>query len=81
MGRLRRHAGGTRATYARCMNPRRQDVTFLVRMWLPERTDGDAQWRGSVLEVTSGRRFFVTQPGDVADFIATHLAEIRVRKA
>lgn len=56
-------------------------MTFLVRMWLPEQTDGDAQWRGSILEVTSGRRFFVTQPADVADFIAAHLAEIRVRKA
>jgi hypothetical protein len=50
-------------------------------MWLPEQTDGDPQWRGSVLEVTSGRRFFVTQPRDIADFIAAHLAEIRVRKA
>lgn len=63
------------------MNPKRQDATFLVRMWLPEEADGAAQWRGSVLEVVSGKRFFVTQPGDVADFIATHLAELRVRKA
>lgn len=63
------------------MSPKRQDVTFLVRMWLAEETDGDAQWRGSVLEVASGQRFFVTQPRDVADFIATHLAESRGRKA
>lgn len=63
------------------MNPRRRDVTFLVRMWLPEDSDGDAQWRGSVLEVTSGKRFFVTQPRDVADFIDGQLAEIRLRKA
>jgi hypothetical protein len=63
------------------MNPKRQDVTFLVRMWLPDEADGDAQWRGSVLEVVSGARFFVTQPREVADFIATHLAELRVRKA
>jgi len=63
------------------MNPKRQDVMFVVRMWLPEETDAEAQWRGSVLEVSSGKRFFVTQPRDVADFIATHLAESRVRKA
>jgi hypothetical protein len=63
------------------MNPKRRDATFLVRMWLPEESDGDAQWRGSVLEVVSGKRFFVTQARDVADFIDAHLAEIRVRKA
>lgn len=63
------------------MNPKRHDVTFLVRMWLPEETDGQAQWRGSILEVASGKRFFVTQPRDVADFISTALTEIRVRKA
>lgn len=63
------------------MNPKRQDVTFLVRMWLPDDADSDTQWRGSVLEVSSGTRFFVTQPRDVADFIAVQLAELRVRKA
>ncbi|HEY1977889.1 MAG TPA: hypothetical protein VGG89_15155 [Candidatus Baltobacteraceae bacterium] len=63
------------------MNPKRQDATFLVRMWLTEEPDSDAQWRGSVLEVVSGKRFFVTQPRDVADFIDAHLAELRVRKA
>jgi len=75
------HAGGTHSPYAFRMNPKRQDVTFLVRMWLPEGTDGEARWRGSVLEVASGRRFFVTQPHDVADFISTSLAEIQTRKA
>jgi hypothetical protein len=63
------------------MNPKRQDVTFLVRMWLPDESDHAAQWRGSVLEVASGKRFFITQPRDVADFIAAHLAECRDRKA
>lgn len=63
------------------MNPKRQEATFLVRMWLAEEPDGGAEWRGSVVEVTSGRRLFVSQPRDVADFIATHLAESRVRKA
>jgi len=62
------------------MNPKRRDATFLVRMWLAEEAEG-AQWRGSVLEVTSGKRFFVTQPRDVADFIAAHLAEERARNA
>lgn len=70
-----------RTAYAAHMKSKRQDATFLVRMWLSEETDGDAQWRGSVVEVTSGRRFFVTQPGEVADFIATRLAESRAWKA
>ena len=77
---IARHAGGTDVAYARPMNPKRQELAFLVRMWLPDEAEDDAQWRGWILEIASGRRFFVTQPGDVTDFIATHLAGSRVRK-
>ena len=62
------------------MNAKRRDVTFLVRMWLNEASGRDGEWRGSVHEVTSGRRLFVTQTRDVADFIAARLAEAREEK-
>ena len=57
------------------MTLKRRDVTFIVRMWLAEETDGKAQWRGSVHEVASGRRLFVTETRDVADFIAARLSD------
>lgn len=62
------------------MNPKRRDVTFLVRMWLREESDGDEGWRGSVHEVSSGKRFFVAETREVADFISAQLAELRARK-
>lgn len=75
---------GTRAVRKRrrlgLMNPKRRDVTFLVRMWPREHTDGDADWRGSVHEVSSGKRLFVSETREVADFIAEHLAELRTLK-
>lgn len=57
------------------MNARRREVTFIVRMWLPEGLPGDTQWRGSVQEIASGKRLFVTGTRDISDFIATHLDE------
>jgi hypothetical protein len=69
------HAGGMLPGYARFVNPKRRDATFLVRMWLSEESDGDARWRGSVYEVASGKRLFVTETRDVADFIAARLAD------
>jgi hypothetical protein len=43
-------------------------------MWL-ERTPQSAAWRGSVHDVASGRRLYVTGPSEVADFIALGLTE------
>jgi hypothetical protein len=50
----------------------RVEHVFLVRMWL-ERGGGEAQWRGSVQHVATGRRMFVGSPGEVGDFIALQL--------
>lgn len=50
----------------------RVEHVFLVRMWL-ERGGGEAQWRGSVQHVGSGRRMFVGSPGEVGDFISLQL--------
>ncbi len=35
----------------------------------------EAEWRGSIHEVGSGLRFYVTGTRDVADFIGARLAE------
>ncbi len=56
------------------MNSEKRDVTFLVRTWRTEELDGAPHWRGSVQEVTSGKRLFFTDTRDVADFIASYLA-------
>ena len=48
----------------------RDERVFLVRMWMEPQ---DVVWRGSVHDVTSGRRRYVTDPSEVADFIAIGL--------
>jgi hypothetical protein len=42
-------------------------------MWAPGEA-ADAQWRGSIHEVSTGKRLFVTETREVADFIAACLA-------
>ena len=69
-----------RVRYADQVETKRHDVTFLVRMWLTEGPPESRQWRGSIQEVASGRRLFVTGTRDIADFIDAHLAESLVRK-
>ncbi len=54
------------------MNAGRLEVTFLVRMWLPEAARGCSEWRGSIQEIASGKRLFVTGTRDIADFISAH---------
>ena len=68
---------GTAAVYRERVNAKRRDATFLVRMWLTGELGGDEQWRGSVHEVSSGKRLFVTDAREIAEFIAVQLAEAR----
>jgi hypothetical protein len=42
-------------------------------MWVEGVTPRQEAWRGSVHEISSGRKLYVTAPGEVADFIALHL--------
>jgi hypothetical protein len=58
------------------MKADQREFTFLVRL---RRHDGSAgvQWRGSVHEVASGHRRFITQIRDVADFIASYVRDER----
>jgi hypothetical protein len=55
------------------------ELVFLVRMWVQggggDGAAGGGEWRGSIQEVDSGRRFYVTGTRDLADFIAARMAE------
>jgi hypothetical protein len=51
----------------------RREHVFLVRMWVESTRQRQETWRGSIHEVASGRKLYVTGPGEVADFIALHL--------
>jgi len=54
---------------------RRDERVFLVRMWLERNAQQHDAWRGSIHDVASGRKFYVTGPREVADFITVHLNE------
>lgn len=56
------------------MTERRDERVFLVRMWHEREAPGQS-WRGSVQEVRTGHKLYVTGPRDVADFIAVRLAD------
>lgn len=55
-------------------------MTFIVRMWVPEESPNRSDWRGSVHEVVSGKRLFVTGLRDIVDFIAMHLDDLPAKK-
>ncbi len=45
-------------------------------MWHQEGdSSGEREWRGSVFEIDTGVRFYVSGARDVADFIRARLAE------
>ena len=45
----------------------------MVRMWVENSHGGPDAWRGSIHEIASGRRLYVTGPGEIADFITFRL--------
>ena len=46
-----------------------------MRMWLERSTPQRDAWRGSIQDVVNGRKFYVTGPGEIADFITVRLNE------
>ncbi len=54
------------------MNNDPRELTFIVRL---RRQPGAAepQWRGSVREVSSGGRLFISGTREISDFIAAYL--------
>ncbi len=57
------------------MNSKRREAAFLVRMWSADDGADGSAWRGSVQEIASGKRLFITGTRDIADFIQTFLVE------
>ncbi len=46
-------------------------------MWLERGTPQRDAWRGSIQDLVSGRKFYLTRLGEIADFIAVGLDEDR----
>jgi hypothetical protein len=42
-------------------------------MWHETDSTGDRTWRGSVHEIATGRKYYVTEPDQITDFISTRL--------
>ena len=55
------------------MTPQRDERVFLVRMWREREAGDNGGWRGSVRDVATGRRLYVTAPGEITAFIAVTL--------
>jgi hypothetical protein len=58
------------------MRSDQREYTFLVRIRQLDET-ADGQWRGSVHEVSSGKRRFVSGARDVIEFITSYLHDRR----
>ncbi len=53
-----------------------RDQVFLVRFW-PGQTAGNRQlWRGSILNVASGNKLYVSGLAEVVEFISTELPDV-----
>jgi hypothetical protein len=58
------------------MKQQPDEIVFVVRMWVRgDDRPAEGDWRGSVHDVQSGQRFYVSGTRDIADFIGTRLAE------
>jgi hypothetical protein len=51
----------------------RRECVFLVRMWRNGGCTEEGRWRGSIYEVTTGRRRYLGAPAEVCEFIASAL--------
>jgi hypothetical protein len=47
----------------------RRECVFLVRMWRNAGNTGEGLWRGSIHEVATGRRRYVSAPADISEFV------------
>jgi hypothetical protein len=56
------------------MRPDQREFTFLVRIRQQDESAG-SHWRGSVHEVSSGKRRFVSGTRDVIEFITSYLRD------
>lgn len=57
------------------MSEPRDERVFLVRMWHEDTHRSHDGWRGSIHDVASGRKFYVTGLAEIGDFIAVTLGQ------
>jgi hypothetical protein len=52
--------------------------SFIIRIWVEERSEATGQgiWRGSITEVSSGRRRYLSNLEEIADFIIPCLQDM-----
>jgi hypothetical protein len=63
------------------VKPERRELVFLVRLWLRDAEDlNEPEWRGSIQEIGSGARLYVSGTHDIADFIGSRLADKTIPK-
>jgi hypothetical protein len=56
------------------MNSESEELVFVVRVWL-QTVRYAGEWRGAILDVASGQRFYAVGTRDIADFIDARVAE------
>lgn len=44
-------------------------------MWREGESGDGRDWRGSIHDVASGRRLYITAPGEITDFVAMALTQ------
>lgn len=55
--------------------------SFIIRIWVEERSEeaGQGIWRGSITQVSSGRRRYLNNLEEIADFIIPCLQEMGMK--
>jgi|HubBroStandDraft_6_1064221.scaffolds.fasta_scaffold1405745_2 hypothetical protein len=57
------------------MQSERHERVFIVRMWRERGSGDDTGWRGSIRDVVAERTRYVVETREVAEYIASVLAE------
>jgi hypothetical protein len=61
--------------------PNRRECVFLVRMWRDAGDTGEGLWRGSIHEVATGRRRYLSAPADISEFVEGALRSLKASTA
>jgi hypothetical protein len=63
------------------MTQERDERVFMVRMWREPRDDEFGGWRGVVLDVVENRRYYVSDFGEIGEFVARSLSDAGTESA
>jgi hypothetical protein len=59
------------------VNTSRRERVFIVRMWLEPESTASPVWRGSIHDIGTDLKRYVTAPEEAAEFIAIRLADTK----